>query len=170
MNEADRQALGLTSVRIDVAGRPRTKGSLVPVHQRASAGTCRVSLKESGEYSVAWKHEMVRAIRGACRVERFPGEVVVDTFFRFEKLCLPDQDMAWPTRVSGEFAHGDEDKLRRNVLDALTQSGLILDDSNVVGGQCWKRWAMADESAGVLIRVHPAMTSDVSVRLMEREW
>ena len=155
MNEVDKQVLGPGGVRIDVTGRPRTKGSLVPVHQRVGAGTCKVTLRESGEYSVPWKHEMVRAIRGACVVERFPGAVVVDTYFRFEKLCAPDQDMAWPTRVSGEFAHGDEDKLRRNALDALTQSGLVRDDSNVIGGQCWKRWVMADESCGVLIRVRP---------------
>ena len=145
-----------TSVRIEVTGRPRTKGSLVPVHVKVAPGKCRVTLKESGEYSVAWKNEMIRAIKSECYCERFEGAVVVDTFFRFEKLCEPDQTMPWPTRAAGEFAHGDEDKLRRNALDALTQSGLILDDALVIGGSSLKRWCEPGEQPGVLIIVRVA--------------
>jgi Holliday junction resolvase RusA-like endonuclease len=165
MSEFGRQVLGseLTGggVRVSVSGRPRTKGSLVPVHVRVGPGKCRVTLRESGEYSESWKLETVRAIRAQCIVERFAGPVVVDMFSRFEKLCEPDHGMLWPTREGGTYGHGDEDKLRRNVLDALTQSGLILDDSNVVGGQSWKRWTMGGESAGVLIKVRPAEIGDL---------
>lgn len=147
---------GETGVGLFVPGRPRTKGSLKPVHIRMGAGKCRVSLTESGDYAVAWKEKMINVIRSACACERWPGAVRVDTFFRFEKLCVPDQALSWPTRETGEFAHGDEDKLRRNALDALTQSGLIFDDSLVVGGQNWKRWARESEPPGVLIIVTPA--------------
>lgn len=143
-------------VRVWCPGRPRTKGSLKPVHIRTGAGKCRVSLTESGEYATAWKMAMVRAIREACQVARYPGPVEVHTFFRFERLCEPDQAMPWPTREGGEFAHGDEDKLRRNALDALTQSGLILDDSLVVGGMNYKRWSQPKYPAGVIIVVAPA--------------
>jgi hypothetical protein len=132
-----------------------------------------VSLKESGEYSVPWKREMIRAIRAACVVERFDAPVVVDTFFRFERLCVPDGSMEWPTREKGEYAHGDEDKLRRNALDALTQSGLILDDALVIGGRSWKRWVRpeAGEFCGVLIRVRPATPEDLDdILAAEREW
>jgi hypothetical protein len=98
---------------------------------------------------------MIRAIRAQvgdlCIRNAFP--VVVDTYFRFERLCKPDHAMPWPTRERGEFAHGDEDKLRRNALDALTQSGLILDDSLVVGGRIGKRWVRDGESPGVRIIV-----------------
>jgi Holliday junction resolvase RusA-like endonuclease len=146
---------GDRGVRVFCPGRPRTKGSLKPVHIRMGAGKCRVSLTESGDYSIAWKEKMISAIRAACECRRYPGEVRVDTFFRFEKLCKPDEVMPWPTRETGEFAHGDEDKLRRNALDALTQSGLIFDDALVVGGETWKRWARDGEGAGVLIVVTP---------------
>jgi Holliday junction resolvase RusA-like endonuclease len=152
-----------TGVSLFVPGRPRTKGSLKPVHIRMGAGRCRVSLTESGEYAAKWKQTMMAAVRAACVCERYAGAVRVDTFFRFEKLCVPDQALPWPTRETGEYAHGDEDKLRRNALDALTQSGLIFDDSLVVGGQNWKRWTPATlaghvpiEEAGVLIVVTPA--------------
>lgn len=148
-----KQSLSAGTVRIEAIGRPRTKGSLVPVHVRVAPGKCRVSLKESGEYSVAWKNEMIRAVQNQCEIGRYMGAVMVDTFFRFERLCLPDQTMDWPTREKGEFAHGDEDKLRRNALDALTQSGLIFDDSLVIGGATLKRWCSPDEKPGVAILV-----------------
>jgi Holliday junction resolvase RusA-like endonuclease len=150
------QELGESAgVSVFCPGRPRTKGSLKPVHVKMGAGRCRVSLTESGEYATAWKQQMISAIRAACVCVRWSGPVRVDTFFRFEKLCAPDESLPWPVREKGEYAHGDEDKLRRNALDALTQSGLILDDAQVVGGENWKRWTGGDE-AGVLIVVTPA--------------
>ncbi len=156
-------------VTIDVTGRPRTKGSLAPVHVRVGPGKCRVTLKESGEYSEAWKKEMIRAIRQACVIRRVALPVVVDTFFRFEKLCLPDETLAWPTREKGTYAHGDEDKLRRNALDALTQSGLILDDALVIGGRSFKRWTRTGERPGVLIVVDLVNEAEaLSVEILER--
>lgn len=156
----EKQSLADGSVRIEVIGRPRTKGSLVPEHKKIAPGKCRVTLKESGEYSVPWKNEMIRAIRNQCTVNRYPHAVVVDTFFRFERLCLPDQAMPWPTREKGEYAHGDEDKLRRNALDALTQSGLIFDDALVIGGRPYKRWCRNGEKPGVIIKARPADDRD----------
>lgn len=153
-----------TGAQVFVPGRPRTKGSLKPVHIRSGARRCRVSLTESGEYAIAWKKTMIKAIRAACACERWPGPVRVDTFFRFERLTsaelseLGEWELSWPTRETGEYAHGDEDKLRRNALDALTQSGLIFDDALVIGGENWKRFCRAGttEPSGVLIVVTPA--------------
>lgn len=143
-------------VTIEAFGRPRTKGSLKPVHIKMGPGRCRVSLTESGEYAVAWKQAMIRAVREQCVIGRYAGAVSVDCSFRFERLSKADLDLPWPTRASGEFAHGDEDKLRRNALDALTQSGLILDDALVVGGSTLKRWCDEGEFAGVIIVVRAA--------------
>lgn len=146
----------VSGVRVWVAGRPRTKGSLKPHHVVLGGGRCKVSLTESGEYAVAWKKTMIAGIRARCVCSRWPGPVRVDTTFIFERLCKPDFDeelWPWPTREGGPFGHGDEDKLRRNALDALTQSGLIKDDSQVVGGMNMKRWAFMDERPGVWIEV-----------------
>lgn len=137
-------------------GRPRTKGSLKPVHIRSGAGMCRVSLTESGEYATTWKREMIKAIKAACVCERYVGPVVVDLTFRFERLCKPDAMMAWPTREGGPYGHGDVDKLVRNAYDALTQSALILDDSLIVGGRAMKRWVVPGEQPGVEMWVCPA--------------
>lgn len=139
-----------------VAGRPRTKGSLKPVHKRLGNGRCSVALTESGEYAVAWKRTMIATIRDRAECSRYPGAVTVDLDFLFERLCVPDQELPWPTRQSGEFGHGDVDKLTRNVYDALTQSGFLLDDSLIVGGVARKRFATVNEIAGVWITIRAA--------------
>lgn len=144
---------GHSRVMVFVAGRPRTKGSLKPVHRKLGPGRCSVSLTESGQYAVQWKEDMIRAIMAKCECSRFPYLVTVDLTFLFERLAGMDDELRAPTRVSGTYAHGDVDKLERNALDALTQSGLILDDSLVVGGRKLKRWAVGDERPGVLIEV-----------------
>lgn len=141
---------------IDVVGRPMTKGSMRPVHVKVKPGVCRVALTESGEYSKPWKNEMIRAIRAQAEIRRDAGPVFVDTEFRFERLAASDQRMDWPTREKGTYAHGDVDKLQRNVLDALTQAGLILDDALVVGGVALKRFCNEGEAPGVTIVVRPA--------------
>jgi Holliday junction resolvase RusA-like endonuclease len=114
-----------------------------------------VWLTESGKYAVAWKEAMIEVIRAECECVRWPGPVFVDTGFLFERAGT-QADMPWPIEQRGVYAHGDEDKLRRNVLDALTQSGLILDDSQVVGGHSMKRFCRDGERQGVLITVRPA--------------
>lgn len=164
-----------SGVRVFVPGRPRTKGSMRPVHVKMGPGRCRVSLTESGEHSIAWKKTMIKALRAECLCAAWPGAVVVDTFFRFDASAgqerkrgaalhegetWPGRPDLWPVESAGAYAHGDEDKLRRNVLDALTQSGLIADDCLVVGGSTMKRFTMAGEEQGVVIDVRPAGLSN----------
>ncbi len=165
-----RQSLAEGMVRIEVTGRPRTKGSLKPVHVKAGPGRCRVGLTEDGEFSKPWKEHMMRAIIASCRVERFDGAVVVETFFRFEPLASEERAGApWPVRPPGPTAQGDWDKLTRNVGDALTQSGLIRDDCLVIGGPSYKRFTLPGEVAGVLIKVREATARDFNLILaMER--
>lgn len=152
-----RQSLAEGIVRIEVTGRPRTKGSLKPVHVKVGPGKCRVGLTEDGEFSKPWKEHMMRAIIAACVVERFPDAVRVDCDFRFERLASEERrgDL-WPIQPPGPTAQGDLDKLVRNVYDALTQSGLIKDDCLVIGGHALKRFAQPGETAGVRIVVSPA--------------
>jgi Holliday junction resolvase RusA-like endonuclease len=62
---------------------------------------------------------------------------------------------------------GDEDKLRRLVLDALQDAGVLKDDAQVIGGENWKHFHDAHPGAragerydvldrpGVVIRLRP---------------
>lgn len=143
-------------ITVEVSGRPRTKGSLKPVHRKVGPGRCAVSLTEDGKDAVTWKNAMIRAIQAQCVVTRYPGPVAVEATFRFGKLCEPDHGMPCPTRAGGQFGHGDVDKLLRNLLDALTQSGLIADDSNVVSVGAVKRWVHEGERPGVRFEVRTA--------------
>lgn len=149
-----------------VPGRARTKGSMKPQVSRGPGGKLRVHLVESGRFSEAWKLRMIKAIWEQCGItpirsgrkivgfdpEPFDGAVYVDGLFLFERErsvdvtkdgeVWPSHDIPYPTADD----IGDEDKLRRNLLDALTQSGLIKDDRLVVGPHPslalnGKRWA-----------------------------
>jgi hypothetical protein len=164
-------------VTIFVAGRPRTKGSMLP--ERAAGN--RVHMKESGVYSVAWKRTMILGIWEQCGItplrrkgkiygfdpEPYAGPVRVDGMFIFERersVAVVKNGEVWeshdtPFPTANDI--GDEDKLRRNLLDALTQSGLIKDDRYVVGPQQdwnWngKQWASSVGRAGVMIGVYAA--------------
>jgi len=151
---------GEVIARLFVAGRPRTKGSLKPIHIRGGKGRpCRVSLTEDHEKSDPWKRTMIKAIRALMADDRssYAGPVEVHAFYRFERersvvqhgsareAVWPSHDTEWPTAMD----IGDEDKLRRNLLDALTQSGLLADDRFVVGGINRKRWCREGEQPGV---------------------
>jgi hypothetical protein len=162
---------GEVLLKLFIPGRPRTKGSLKPGHKRGMGGRpCKVYLTESGEYAAAWKNEMIQAIKR----DGFPigtswpyaGPVEVHSFFRFARVAA-DFELDFPVRQSGELAHGDEDKLRRNLLDALTQSGLISDDSNVVGGYNLKRFCDPGEVPGVDLLVRSARSHLKLIELVQ---
>lgn len=150
-----RQDLAAGAVVVFAPGRPRTKGSLKPAHIRTGAGRCKVGLREDGEYSVAWKKSMIAAIREQALCARWPHAVRVDVVAVFEREGPEPGLEQWPTG----HGYGDFDKLERNVLDALTQSGLIFDDALVLGPcrptVAGKRFAEPGEPAGVWIRVEP---------------
>lgn len=132
---------------VAVSGRPRTKGSLKPIHQRLGGGRCKVSLTESGQYAKPWKEAMIKAIQAAVPCKQHEGPVMVNLEFLF----LPEhgEDVLLDLPIGREY--GDIDKLERNVLDALTQSGLIKDDSQVVQLRSFK--VFCHENPGVMILV-----------------
>lgn len=100
--------------------------------------------------------------------EPYAGDVEVHCFFRFDRTqsagesavageVWPSHSTLWPTTIG----IGDEDTLRRAVLDALVKSGVIKDDSLSVGGMNYKRWCEPGEQAGVLIVVTEPLSSEL---------
>lgn len=149
-------------VRLFIPGRSRTKGSLKIIHIRGRAGAkCTTRLTEDHAASKPWMRDMIVAltrVRGTALSCIVPVEIHL--FFRFAKglereaggglaAVWPSHDTAWPTAMD----IGDEDKLRRSVLDALTQSGVLADDRLSVGGMNYKRWCVAGEQPGVQVVV-----------------
>lgn len=140
------------NAEIWVPGRARTKGSLKPVVSGRGSGRIKVGLVESGEYSKPWKNTMIREIRAQVGPENcvhYDGPVRVICAFLFAPEGFELDACGWPVAIE----YGDVDKLERNVLDALTQSGLIKDDKLVVILESVKRFALRGEVAGVRIGV-----------------
>lgn len=165
-----------------VAGRPRTKGHIQPVHVPGRGGRpCSFGGGKDRPLTQAWMGvlgnslqrqlgiELRRVLRGKLRkVERVDaaphaGAVRIDCFFRFDRsLSMAEaaevgqvwgtHAVEWPTARS----IGDEDTLRRAVLDSLTKSGVIADDALSIGGANFKRWTLAGEPEGVAIVVREA--------------
>lgn len=123
---------------------------------------------EAVEGSKPWKLHMIREIRRAAgivpikigqRVTGFnpapyAGPVEVAARFIFDR----DVDgLPYPTI---ENNHGDADKLERNLGDALEQSGLLRNDSEIVHWDVWKRWSRVGEIARAVIVIREARHSD----------
>jgi len=138
-----------------ISGRPRTKGSLAPLPVRDGRGKLRITMHDTPE-SETWKRTMIAAIRCECKImprvagrkivgfdpEPYPGPVDVTAVFAFDRSMSVNGGPV-PSHA-GDFPEaediGDVDKLLRNLLDALTQSGLIKDDRLVIWTSAVKIW------------------------------
>lgn len=156
--DAQNCASSQTLLTCTVTGRPRTKGSLDANFQEQVADSKR------------WRRLVARRLReaqmaqhGRLLVLEEPVEVrLLFTFPRTESVnggVVPSHDTPWPTHIT----IGDLDKLIRNIGDAMLLpanrgqlplcSGLLKDDSLIVGIRAWKFWVRDGEEPGVLIRV-----------------
>lgn len=121
-----------------VAGIPRTKGSLNQFHQDSPA-------------SKRWR-KLVAA------------EVARDGRLRHGESMGADFVYAGPVAVRCVFVRsdgvGDVDKLARCVLDALTDSRVIVDDVQVVRLHCWRTERVEGRGDGAFILVEVAGPGD----------
>lgn len=134
-----------------VAGRPRPKGSMKVISRRGA----RPVMGEDNPYSGPWRARMVQAIRSQCVYgEPCARPVQVHATFYFERTGPSAQVLPWPVLKTGVNANADVDKLLRNLLDALQDSKLILDDCLVVSVHTSKRWATDGRIPGVEVGVY----------------
>jgi hypothetical protein len=134
-------------ITVWVPGAPKTKGSMMQ-QQRAREGR----LVQSVQGSEQWATLITQAVWDAYSIVQRPpkvawycptGPVAVRLTF-----WLPVQDVT----AAGS---GDNDKLERNVLDALTKAGAYGDDVQVVHLESRKYPARAHPGPGVLIELWP---------------
>lgn len=147
-----------------VAGWPRTKGSMKCLGARSPGG--KHILVEQVTLSKPWRthvqNEIVREVRRSVvgKWTAYEGAVLVDAVFYYERPATGvGVKLPYPTIAAGENANGDEDKLRRNILDSLQGCGLIGNDCMVVGHSLagvTKRWAIPGGGSGVQIIVQEA--------------
>lgn len=134
----------MTAIRIVVSGEPKTKGSLKPIG--------RGRLVEDVKGSSAWRACVAWAARNQYRGHPLDEPTAVD----FEVRVIPPKS-APKRRVTlpaTKFS-GDIDKHARNILDALKDGGVLLDDSRVVDLHGRKRHCLPGEEPGAVIVVRP---------------
>jgi Holliday junction resolvase RusA-like endonuclease len=123
-----------------IGGRPRTKGSL---NAYCSKGRDhKLIWREQVKDSKAWRLRMAGHLQREARAMYGPEHLLLEIPVELRLVYFfsrEDEDRStepYPTAMTV----GDLDKLDRNVLDALTSSGIIKDDRYVVRIMSEKRW------------------------------
>lgn len=130
-----------------IPGTPKTKGSLKIIGYRNNGSAI-----------------LGEQVRGSSEWRALVAAVIKKTTYAMDGL--PSR---WPVKVTAEFGlarpascktscptrarDGDLDKYARNVGDALTDSGIIRDDSQIVCWETHKRWVDDPLLAGVTVTV-----------------
>jgi len=140
-----------TTLTIHAAGTPTPQGSKKAfARTNKTTGKTTVALVESsGDRLKTWRAQVETAARQAAQDTGWtPPQhgVIVDILF-----YLPRPKSHYRTgrnahllRDAAPLAHTtkpDRDKLERSTHDALTTSGVIPDDSHIIGGHIWKHYA-----------------------------
>jgi Holliday junction resolvase RusA-like endonuclease len=149
-------------VRTWVGGRPRTKGSLKAYCSRGRDH--KLVWKEQVAESKPWRTKVAATVQREARAAHgrdlkldVPLELRAIYWFRREDEDLPDGRR--PTAMTT----GDLDKLDRNILDALTSSGVIKDDRFIVRIMSEKRWAAPGGLAGVQLLLMPVPAEEQAI-------
>lgn len=131
-----------------VPGRPRTKGSLKVITPRGQ----KPRLIEDHKHSKPWRQHIAAHLKQAGYAGiAYPGPVTLYAGFIFERHGATAHRLTWPTLSAGVNAHGDLDKLLRNLLDALEDAQVILNDEQVCRVRTSKTFG---SQAGLLISVY----------------
>jgi Holliday junction resolvase RusA-like endonuclease len=128
----------VTSFSIWVSGKATPQGS-----KKAFVINNRAVLVDASGGNKEWRKKVTDAVKAHEQYIRYKGAVNVSLAFYMEK--------AKSNKTGFMMQKPDIDKLARSVLDALTDSEIIEDDSRVVHLTCSKIWA--DEQPGVLITI-----------------
>ncbi len=142
-----------------VAGVPVPQGSKSAFVRGGRAVVVEGSNKDQRDRHAAWRADVARGASVAHNgAEPILGAVAVRLEFF---MPLPKSDPYRPSHVSAP----DLDKLIRNVLDALTNSGVIRDDSQVHMLEARKSYARYPATVGVNVEIQ----DQTAVDQVERE-
>lgn len=130
----------MTSFHIYVPGKAAPQGS-----KKAFVINGRAVLVDASGGNKAWRKLVTEAIKAHEQYIQFKGAVNVSLVFFMEK--------AKSNKTTLMTQKPDIDKLARSVLDAMTDSMVIEDDSRVIYLTVTKRWHDEDSLPGVLIHV-----------------
>jgi Holliday junction resolvase RusA-like endonuclease len=128
----------MTSFSIWVPGKPTPQGS-----KKGFVINGRAILVDASEGNKAWRKKVTDTVKAHEQYIRYKGAVNVSLVFYMEQ--------AKSNKTRFMMQKPDVDKLCRSILDALSDSEIIEDDSRVVTLTAQKKWA--DQQPGVLITI-----------------
>lgn len=136
----------MTELIIEVEGLPAPQGSKKAMKHKHADKI--IMLESAGDRLKAWRQNVTLTTRNAANLHcwEVPRAAIVNIHFR---LPRPKKHFGTGRNVgvlkdSAPVAHvikPDADKLTRAVNDALTDAGVIQDDSTIVGLNVWKGYA-----------------------------
>lgn len=121
-------------------GTPRPQGS------KKHVGKGR--MVEMSKHLPAWRSALIASARLAHQSEPYEGPVEVTALFLFPRAKTLKNRPA-PPHISAP----DSDKLMRAVGDALEQSGVLTNDSQIITWHATKRRANPNETPGAHIKI-----------------
>ena len=130
-----------------VGGVPQPQGSKTPIVRNGVAVVIEGRRGPARRAFKAWRSAVEIAARAAqlqTRLQSLDGPLRVELTFRMPRPAAAKK-RAFPA------VRPDIDKLCRAVLDALTSSGLIADDSRIVAMQATKLYATGPADTGVTV-------------------
>ncbi|MHC4703810.1 MAG: RusA family crossover junction endodeoxyribonuclease [Planctomycetota bacterium] len=148
-------------IAFEVLGVPRPQGS-----KRAFIRGGRAVLVEDSKRSRPWRKLVAAAAKKAAEREGVAyGKGVplrVDVWFTFERPKSHFTSKGALRKGVSKFhvQKPDRDKLLRCVCDALTQSGVIYDDCQIVEGDTVKEWSPVDSCIIWVREVKEGMSCD----------
>jgi len=131
----------MTDIRFFVPGIPAPQGS------KRHVGNGR--MVESSKKVAPWRAAVVRVVREQGLAHGLTNPINVTANFVLPKPKTIKRE--WPT------TRPDLDKLIRSTFDALTTSGLWLDDSLAISVTATKVYALDDMPTGAYLRIQPVI-------------
>lgn len=124
-------------------------GPWEPAPQGSKTATRNGGVRESSKYLKPWRDKVIkeaaRVLAEHCDGVPFTGPLHVDLTFRMHR--------GKSVRRAYHTTTPDGDKLKRGVLDGLTQGGLIEDDKFMVSWTGEKLYATPESGQGVTITI-----------------
>lgn len=129
--------------------RVPAEGPWEPAPQGSKTSLGKGRMKESSKYLKPWRQKVIdasaRVLKEHCDGVPFTGPLHVDLTFRMHRGKTVKRTYHTTTP--------DKNKLKRNVMDGLTQGGLIADDSLMVSWTGEKLYATPVSGQGVTITI-----------------
>ncbi len=147
---------GARRVHFEVTGLPQPQGNKTGFHVNGKTVLVEGRRGKSRQSVQLWRAAVTReAAEVAAEHGMLDGALHVNVLFRMPRVSTTRKRDVW------HISRPDADKLCRAVFDAMTQGGLIKDDSRICELYVGKRFCVDDEAPGCGVTIIVGQASGV---------